>query len=74
MSTDSCDAILDRVRMELTPAEQRRLVDELAQIAARKADNRQRSILDLEGLGKEIWQEVDPVDTLRRNVNHGMGR
>jgi hypothetical protein len=62
MSTDSCAAILDRVRRELTPAEQRRLVDELAQIAARKADNRQRSILDLEGLGKEIWQEVDPVD------------
>jgi hypothetical protein len=74
MSTDSYDAILVRVRRELTPAEQRRLVDELAQIAARKADNRQRSILDLEGLGKEIWQEVDPVDTLRRNVNHGMGR
>ena len=61
MSTDSYDAILDRARKKLTPSEQRRLVDELAQLAARKNDNRQRSILDLEGLGKEIWQEVDPV-------------
>lgn len=32
-----------------------------------------RSILDLEGLGKEIWRDIDPkqyIDELRNEWNH----
>lgn len=45
---------------ELTPDEQLRLLEVLAAIVRRRmTENPKRSILELEGLGKEIWQGID---------------
>jgi dihydroneopterin aldolase len=45
---------------ELTPDEQLRLLEALAAIVRRRmTENPKRSILELEGLGKEIWQGID---------------
>jgi hypothetical protein len=44
----------------LTPDEQLRLLEELASIVRRRVTPKpKRSIMELEGLGKEIWQGVD---------------
>lgn len=44
----------------LTPDEQLRLLEELAAIVRRRmAPKPKRSIMELEGLGKEIWQGID---------------
>lgn len=43
----------------LTTDEQLRLLEELAAIVRRRVNPKpQRSILELEGLGKEIWQGI----------------
>jgi len=45
---------------ELTPDEQLQLLELLAAIVRhRTTELPKRSILELEGLGKEIWQEID---------------
>lgn len=45
---------------KLTPDEQLRLLKELASLVGRRASPKpQRSIVELEGLGKEIWQGMD---------------
>ena len=43
----------------LTPADQLRLLEELASLVRRQIVQPRRSILELRGLGKEIWQGVD---------------
>jgi hypothetical protein len=44
----------------LTLDEQKRLMEELASIVShRKTADSKPSILDLEGLGKDIWQGID---------------
>jgi hypothetical protein len=44
----------------LTLDEQKRLMEELASIVShRKTAESKPSILDLEGLGKDIWQGID---------------
>lgn len=44
----------------LTPDEQLRLLEELAAIVRRRmAPKPKRSIMELEGLGKQIWQGID---------------
>ena len=44
----------------LSPNEQLRLLEELAVIVRRRMlVNPKRSIMELEGLGKEIWHELD---------------
>ncbi|MFQ4145926.1 hypothetical protein [Chlorogloeopsis sp. ULAP02] len=44
----------------LTPDEQLRLLEELAAIVRRRVTSKpKRSIMELEGLGKEIWQGID---------------
>lgn len=44
----------------LTPDEQLRLLEELAAIVRRRIiPKSQHNIMDLEGLGKDIWQDVD---------------
>lgn len=58
MATNSYDEILNLAR-QLTKQEQARLAGELAQIAGRKNGGK-HSILELEGLGKEIWEGIDP--------------
>lgn len=59
MGIDPYDDILKRTA-ELSPEELLRLSDELSRRACRKNGGEQPSILDLEGLGKEIWEGIDP--------------
>ena len=66
MSTIVYDDVLDRAQ-RLAPADQLRLLEELAalirhQVTARK----RRSILELEGLGKEIWCGMDAQEYVDR--------
>lgn len=59
MSTTAYHEVLSRIQ-RLTPAEQLRLLEELAALVHRQAmPQAQRSILELQGLGKEIWQGID---------------
>jgi hypothetical protein len=44
---------------ELTPDEQIRLLEELAVLVHRRSSPRPRSILELQGLEKEIWRGMD---------------
>jgi len=45
---------------DLTPEEQLRLLEELAGIVRHRiAKTPKRSIMDLEGLGKALWQGID---------------
>ena len=53
------DAVLDRVQ-HLAVEDQLRLLADLEMLVRRRAVPRpRRSILELRGLGKEIWQGVD---------------
>lgn len=53
------DETLIRVQ-QLTPVEQLRLLEELAALVRQQiALQPQRSILELQGLGKEIWGNMD---------------
>ncbi len=58
---------------DLTPDEQLRLLEEIASLVRRRVSPRpKRSILELEGLGKEIWQGIDAqayVDQERSSWN-----
>jgi hypothetical protein len=59
MSTTAYYEILSRVQ-RLTPADQLRLLEELAALVRCQVTTRaRRSILELQGLGKEIWQGID---------------
>ena len=60
MAINPYDEILNRAKGQLSPEQQQRLVEELSQHAARKNGSRQHSILELEGLGAEIWEGIDP--------------
>jgi hypothetical protein len=58
MST-TYNEVLSRVR-HLTAVDQLRLLEALSGMVRRQlSDQPRRSILDLQGLGKEIWAEVD---------------
>jgi hypothetical protein len=57
MPANPYDEILSRAK-QLSPEEQNKLVDELSQLAGRK-NGGTHSILDLEGLGKDVWKGVD---------------
>lgn len=63
MSTDSFDDILRRARQELNADEQLKLIDELSRQAGAK--NGRRSIRELRGLGKDVWNGVDADDYVR---------
>jgi hypothetical protein len=58
MPNNSYDEILGLAR-QLSLQEQAKLVGELAQLAGRKNGGK-HSILELEGLGKEVWEGIDP--------------
>jgi hypothetical protein len=65
MSIDAYDQIVSRFG-DLTPIEQQQLIHELTNaIAHCGAPMKRRSILELQGLGKEIWQGVDAADYVR---------
>ena len=66
MSTIAYDEVLDRAQ-RLAPADQLRLLEELAALLRRKVTvQKRRSILELEGLGKDIWQGVDAQEYVNR--------
>ena len=61
MSANSYDEIRSRAASELSADEMIRLSAELAARAAAKSVNPQPlNLLDLRGLGKEVWNGVDP--------------
>ena len=67
---DTLGSPYDRARRTveaLGPADQLRLVAELAARPSGQLDRRaSRSLLELQGLGKSIWQGVDVDEYLRR--------
>ncbi len=66
MTTTAYHEVLSRVQ-HLTPTDQLRLLDELATLVRRQATARtRRSILELQGLGKEIWQGIDAQEYVNR--------
>lgn len=70
MSTDAYNEILSRLS-ELTPDEEEQLLRQLASAAEQRAKPNgsrsilERSILELGGLGKEIWAGIDAVQYVR---------
>lgn len=60
----------DRVRHqfdELSAEEQDRLLRELAdRVAQRRRTSARHSILELRGLGKEVWEDIDATEYVRR--------
>jgi hypothetical protein len=50
----------------LGPTDQLRLVSELASRLSGELNRRPRSLLELEGLGADVWQDVDVDEYLRR--------
>jgi len=59
MSGDLYGDILKRAS-QLSAEDLLRLSEELSQRAGRKNGRSEHRILDLEGLGKEVWKGVDP--------------
>jgi hypothetical protein len=72
MATISVEDIYEQHIRALSASEQLRLVELIASklaAEATRAGQRQRSLLELEGLGGEIWQGIDAqhyVDELRQ--------
>ena len=65
-SATTYEETLERVR-QLDPADQARLLEELAELVRQHtATRRKRSILELEGLGKEIWEGIDAQEYVRQ--------
>jgi len=57
--------VLDRVE-RLESQEQRRLLGDIAAMLRRRASERPTSILELRGLGKEVWEGVDAQEYVER--------
>ena len=60
MSTDPFDEILKQAE-QLSETEQQRLIDELAQRAARR-NGKRHNVMELKGLGKELWKTIGVDD------------
>lgn len=76
MTPTRIEAIYEQHIQPLPVAEQLRLValivHQLATVAAHESQ-KQRGLLELEGLGAEIWRGIDAqqyVDTLRKEWDH----
>jgi hypothetical protein len=67
MSVNVYNDVLRRVR-RLSPADQLRLLEDVASLVRRQVTTpvRRRSILELRGLGKEIWRDIDAQDYIDR--------
>ncbi len=50
---------------QLEPSQQAALLQELAGMVGRQLAKRRRSILELRGLGKEIWAGIDAQEYVR---------
>ena len=77
MTTTSVEEIYERHVKPLPAAERLRLVEIMARDLATQstvsADQPKRSIMELHGLGKEIWEGIDAqayVDSLRAEWDH----
>ena len=70
METSDADTPYDRAKRSveaLSPADQLRLIAELVSRLSREFDRRPpRSLLELQGLGKSIWEGMDVDEYLRR--------
>ena len=65
-ATMTYDEILAQVR-ELEPVEQADLLEELAGMIKQQLPGRkERSILEIEGLGAEIWEGIDAREYVRK--------
>lgn len=60
MSKNSYDEIFERATGELSREELLKLSEALTIQAFRKMPANPRSILELRGLGKEVWEGIDP--------------
>ena len=59
MSNDAYHEILKQIQ-RLTPDEQRQLIKDIEAMLHRQDESKHsHSILELEGLGKEIWEGID---------------
>ena len=58
MSTDNYREAINRV-LQLTPDEQLQLLELLSSIIRDRGITQRHSIMELEGLGKEVWQGID---------------
>lgn len=59
MSKSAYYEVLSRAQ-RLTPSDQLRLLEDLAALVRRQViPQRRRSIMDLQGMGKEIWSGID---------------
>ena len=65
MASDSYERAKRSVEA-LAPMEQLRLVSELAAGLSAELDPQPRSLMELEGLGREVWQGVDVEEYLRQ--------
>lgn len=63
MTPSPYEEILKRAQTELSREEQIKLSTQLSTLPSGKE---RRSITELEGLGKEIWKEVDPDEYVAR--------
>jgi len=74
MSTTAYHDILGQIE-HLTPADQLRLLEQLAVLVRRKVmlPAQPRSILELRGLGKEIWRDIDVQEYVDRERNSWNG-
>lgn len=76
MTTMRAEEIYEHHIKMLPEAEQLRLVALIAQqlsVAATPGTKQQHSLLELEGLGAELWQGIDAqqyVDALRKEWDH----
>jgi len=56
-----------RIAQSLSPADQLRLISDVAEYLRRGGGKHgKRSILELEGLGKEIWEGIDAQEYVDR--------
>ena len=68
MQTMNYGELLGRIQ-RLDPVEQLRLLEELAALVRSRMASQPRarhSILELQGLGKEIWQDIDAQEYIDR--------
>ena len=69
MSAAAYDDILKRARSELSAEEQLKLINELHGNSSKG----RHSILELEGLGKHIWEGIDPDEYVRKERDSWSG-
>ena len=73
MSIDPYDAILSRAKSDLSPEQQRLLVAELSLHTGTNNGEQRHSILELDGLGKELWHGIDPDEHVAKERNSWNG-